>query len=256
MRMIDYGRHLKNEHKIIFESIQKLAFVLREHDLINSDDLIFDYFSELRNQVDQHREKLILVNLDEYVEEIHQKSDHILYQLKEHEKCFIENSKILIKIDTSELKHRRISKWKFQLRNPRLNENELNILLDQVNSNIKMIHNYIFKFKTDILMHNIEFFPTNTISFGELVVYTNKVNFSKNFAKTIRTYNQNLHRIEYIKVDKETNRIISWEDYNNIKIWNIDTGECLKTLDAHTSYVECILMIPNNKLIKVLRNIK
>ena len=40
--------------------------------------------------------------------------------------------------------------------------------------------------------------------------------------------------------------LISGDASGLIKIWKIETGECLRTIDAHTDTVETILLISNN----------
>ena len=77
VKTIENGLHLNEIQKKIADSNEKLESIVKEHDSLNSDNLIYDYFSNLRNQVDLHREQLI--------EQINKRSDEIIKQLKEME---------------------------------------------------------------------------------------------------------------------------------------------------------------------------
>ena len=87
IKTIENGLHLNEEQKKIANWNQKLESIVKEHDSLNSDNLIYDYFSNLRNQVDLHREQLI--------EQINKRSDEIIKQLKEMEaNCKLNSSKL------------------------------------------------------------------------------------------------------------------------------------------------------------------
>ena len=44
-------------------------------------------------------------------------------------------------------------------------------------------------------------------------------------------------------------KIISGSDDNLIKVWDLNSGECLRTLFAHSGEVNCIEIISNEKLV-------
>ena len=58
--------------------------------------------------------------------------------------------------------------------------------------------------------------------------------------------------VNCIQVDETSNKLISVSNEKNdktIKIWSLDTGECLKTMNHHQNCVRNILLISNNKFI-------
>ena len=57
--------------KIAFENLNQL---INEYEKLNSDAFVYDYFSEIRNKVDLHREEL--------VKEINERSEEIIQKLK------------------------------------------------------------------------------------------------------------------------------------------------------------------------------
>jgi hypothetical protein len=80
MNFINNGDHLEEFKKKMLNSIPTLELKMKEHQSINSEEIIYDYFSNLRNQVDLHR--------DLAIEQIHLKSEEFLAFLKqEEEKC-------------------------------------------------------------------------------------------------------------------------------------------------------------------------
>ena len=58
--------------------------------------------------------------------------------------------------------------------------------------------------------------------------------------------------VNCIQVDETSNKLISASNEKNdktIKIWSLDTGECLKKMNHHQNCVRNILLISNNKFI-------
>ena len=62
---------LKKLIKIAFENLNQL---INEYEKLKSDAFVYDYFSEIRNKVDLHREEL--------VKEINERSEEIIQKLK------------------------------------------------------------------------------------------------------------------------------------------------------------------------------
>jgi F-box/WD-40 domain protein 7 len=44
-------------------------------------------------------------------------------------------------------------------------------------------------------------------------------------------------------------RILSGSANKTIKIWNVQTGDCLHTLEGHTGYVRCIKVLCEGRII-------
>lgn len=224
--------------KDLFKSFKKIELILKEHESIDSTELIYDYFANLRNKVDLHR--------DQMIEQIHKQSDQILRQLKYQEDIFNLNSKSLSKIDLNKLKNEYISIWKFQLRNPSLTENEMKIFLNEIDDKANMIQMDIQKYKNDSLIKNIEFIPIDSSLFGKLDIL-NKSLFKSPccFDQKIRDFDGHLQPISSIKIEEKSNRLISASYDGDIKIWNLETGQCIQTLDKHLTKVNYILLTFN-----------
>jgi WD40 repeat protein len=50
-----------------------------------------------------------------------------------------------------------------------------------------------------------------------------------------------------IRISNE--KIASCSFDKTIKIWNMITGECLRTIEAHSNFVRFMIELPNNKII-------
>ncbi len=120
-KTIKEGFHLNELQKRIKDSYEKLEKTIKDHDSLNSEN-IYEYFSNLRNEVDLHREQLI--------EEINKKSEEIIKQLKElEEKCKLNAAKIE-KIDLVKFKIENMTSFKLQSRKP--NSSDVNKKLKRV----------------------------------------------------------------------------------------------------------------------------
>ena len=91
MKLIENGDHFGEMRKRVLNSIPILESIIKEHETMNSEGIIYDYFAELRNQVDTHREEII--------EQIYNKSAEILALLRDQEEIMKKNSKDLIKMN-------------------------------------------------------------------------------------------------------------------------------------------------------------
>ena len=105
--------------KKIKESFDKLNESFRDYECIDPDVYIYDYFAEIRNKVDLHKEEL--------VKEINERSEKIIKELTEKEqKCKSDAAKI-VKID---LDLDKLELFKQVTRRADLNLAELNKLLE------------------------------------------------------------------------------------------------------------------------------
>ena len=242
-KMID-GFYQSNElRKKIKETFDKLNLLIKEYDLIETDVYVYDYFSEIRNQVDLHREQLI--------EQIHIKSDEIIRNLKEKEdKCRL-NLQNIKKMNSFELNMNVLSlKQNYRMLN--LNKKQLNDLLMKMNQNTRDIQLKTFKLKNDLLMNEsfrFKKYETNEI-FGTLSIELNNYNIiSQDYGKLLNTYDEHSSLVTSIQVDEQTNKMISASCDKTIKIWNIKTSECIKTLNDHKDWVTSVLIISPMQLL-------
>ena len=240
LKIINSGLHLNEIQRSTIESFKKLDSILNQYNSIDSETMIYDYFFNIRNKVDLHRERLI--------EEINERSNDIINELNMLEKECKLNAAKLNKI--SNLKSIDLSLWKSQLRMPDINLNKINNLYDNINTIIKEIQSDMENYKNDLLMdRNIEFSPLNNNLFGKLKIKCNDIKFTDDFGSCIRTYGEHSSLVRTFQVDEISKKIITGSTDNTIKIWNLETGECLKTLEDHKGWVTSILLYNDNKFI-------
>ena len=244
MKMINCCYHLNNIHKEAKMSYDLLNSMIDEYDKIDPDEFIYDYFAHVRNKVDLHREHII--------NDVNEKSDKIIDTLRIQEKECREKAGSIEKISLKELKNQLASAWKHNLRQPTIDESSLNILLTQMNHHIKFMEFEIRKYKKDLLLEksfDFEKIDDNPILFGKLIEKTIDLSLSDDCGSLIRDFNQHSGSVRSIQFIENSNRLISASQDNTIKVWDLKTGECLKTLNEHERWVTCILTISNNQLV-------
>jgi hypothetical protein len=155
--------HLNEKQIITIDSYEKLEKKIQEHQSLNSENLIYEYFSNLRNQVDLHREQMI--------GEINKRSEEIIRQLKElEEKCKLNAAK-LVKMNLDQLKSKDMNKYKIRLRRPDLKDFDLSKLYSDIIDKIDDIQDDINNFTNlSLINQNIQFKKDNSNLFGELKV--------------------------------------------------------------------------------------
>jgi hypothetical protein len=159
--------HLDPLHKEVIKSFDDLELSIENYEKINPEEQIFDYFGQIQNRVDLHRESLI--------KQINDKSDEITKTLKEKEKKCQDNMIKLSKQEMTKLKSESLTSWKHQLRNPNINQNELNSLKIEMNQNISKIQKEEKIYKSELILHEtIEFIKhENSSMFGYLQIKPN-----------------------------------------------------------------------------------
>ena len=242
IKMIDSHFKLDRLRKKIIESFEILNESIKQCEDINSENYIYSYFFEIRNQVYLYREEL--------KKEIDDKSNEIIEILKEKENKCKSNSQKLQKMNLDELKNNNLPSWKKKIRNPEIRDYELDNLLSKMNQNIQDIEYFIRKFELNSLLNeSIKFEKYQKSSlFGKLKIKSERLLLSS--CQKVRSYKQHHTKtIRSIQVDEKSNIIISASDDKTLKIWNLAKGKCLKTLKDHQDSVTSILIIPNNKFI-------
>ena len=82
---------------------------------------------------------------------------------------------------------------------------------------------------------------------------TSFLHCNKTFPIYIQTcLNQHTDIVNSIKVDEKSNKLISASEDLKIKVWDLNTGKCLRTLTGHhghQDWVTSLFIIPNNKFI-------
>jgi WD40 repeat protein len=238
-KKIDNYLQLNPIRKMIKESFDNLSLSFEDYDKFDSDSYIYDYFRKIVNEVDLHREELI--------QEINKRSDEIISQLKEKEEKCKSNLNEIKKYNFDQLKQD-LPDFKKKFRNPILNLNELRDLSFKLSNYVQNVQNLVQKYKNKLLSNkSIEFKQIEkSILFGQLNI---KYFDAPNVANLLKCFNQHTELITSICVTEDSKKLISSSKDTTIKIWDIETGECLKTLDDHKKSVNCIISIPNNKFI-------
>ena len=224
--------------------LNTLTDAIKNYDQIEPDAYVYEYFEDIRFKIDLHREEMM--------KEITDRSEEMLKQLKEAEEKCKQNLDKAVKVNNEKLLNEEIPSWKIWLRNPLIKQTELHQFLYKLYGNFDQIQNQENKFKKKLLSgETIQFekYEKNN-SFGKLSF--KRVNFvlSPNYGESIRDYDQHFDSVTSIQVDEKSNKLVSTSYDTTIKIWNLETGECLKTLKPHNNHYQIrILIIPNNKFI-------
>ena len=231
---------IKNEIK---ESFDKLNKTIDDYENMNQDEYISDYFFDLKLKVILHR--------DELIKEINDKSTKIIKELNDKEiKC--KTNKVRLEyFDLFDLKNDLIPNWNVKLRIPDLRQDQSQQILNEIHKNNQKIQDQLERNKIDCLLgESIEFNKSlQSTIVGKLVVYSNDNSLSINCGQLIKSFDQHSSLVNSIKVDEFSNKLITASFDKSIKIWDLETGECLKTLNDHKHCVTSILIIPNNKFI-------
>jgi WD40 repeat protein len=241
MSLINNGDHLGEIHKKVLNSINELESKMKEKKSIKSEEIIFDFFSNLRNQIDLHR--------DQAIEQIHKKSEELLAFLKEEEDKCKENDVNIKNVMLEDPNPHELPSWKNLLRKIDFKKEEAAILLNQINDKINQIKYDISKYKNDCLMNKkIEFVPFKIDNyFGDIEMKTNLFKVSNDFGKLIKKFNHIKEIVRSFQVIEDANKLISIG--NEIKIWDLQSGECFMILNEHSHSVTSVLIYQNNKFI-------
>jgi WD40 repeat protein len=221
-------------------SIHYLISLLEQYEKIIPGLFISNYFDDLRNKVDLHREekirqiienKTIINSKENTINEINFKSNEIIQTLYDKEKkCELNKSSKPVKKDLNNL----------------IKYLKQDDFVDQINQTIHFIRKEIRLLKYNLLLgESIEFekFENNSL-FGKLSINKLNLDLSEDFGRLIKELNGHLNIIYSIQVEEKTNKLISAGD-NEIKVWNLETGECLKTLNENL-ITSTILIIGSN----------
>jgi WD40 repeat protein len=245
-RSIDMEFNLNQSQKDTISKFELLKSSLSEHNSFNVGYWQNEYFNDLRNQVDIHREKLI--------QEIHQQSNKIITKLYELEEE-VNNLKLsktkndFGKID-SEIKF-----WEKKI-NLRINEKELNELNKKFDEYIQNIKDDINKLKNESINHYcVEFKPIDSNLFGELIVKK----LTPSFGTLVNSFNYPPDIIRSFLVDEAQNLLITSHE-TQIKVWSLETHELLRTLTEYDDFLSVtghsysgkettMLIASNNRLI-------
>jgi hypothetical protein len=173
LKLIEMNQHLSGKHKEVKEMLDKLyerILNFKSSDLAEPDVYLDEYFFNLRTQIDLHREQ--------FIEEIHRKSDEILKKLKELENEYTLNKVKFPKIDLDEFYQ---PVWEELLRDPCLNQEDLEVIDKKLKHACNDLDKQLKIYQCDLLMNRkIIFEPFNNNSFGNLITKSDSVRYYKN----------------------------------------------------------------------------
>ena len=139
---------MRKKIKDVFENVNKL---INSYENIDSDSFVSDYFSEIRNQADLHREELI--------KEINARHEVIINQLKEKEEKCLQNISKLVKENYTDVKTRNLEISKQFQSFPFLSQSDfINDVLLSKKYLTKIINKKINFFLYDLLMNEFVHF--------------------------------------------------------------------------------------------------
>jgi hypothetical protein len=240
--MINFQIELNPLKKQIKESFNKLKQSIQEYEDIHPDGFLYDYFAEIFNKVDLHREELL--------KEINERYEEIIKQLKDkQEKCKL-NLKNVEKINLNELKNEIIPHFQLKLRISDIHLEDLNDIYSKMSVHLKKTQFETKKLKNDLLLGEAISFEKHekNSSFGDLILKNFDFVLSNECGKLIRSYEKQ-SRANFFHIDAKSNRLLIASNDRTIKICDLETG-IIKILNNFQS-VNCLLVIPNNKFISV-----
>jgi hypothetical protein len=162
--LIENDVQLSEEQIELKDNITKIEAILVDHLKDSPEEYVYDYFSNLRNQIDLHR--------DMSIQSIHKRSDEMIKQLNETEQRCKANLKN--KLNVPEFETQIIAQYKDALRNPNLNLSEVNEMVEKLKSSVLNFQDQLKMFKSNLTMNQIiNFVPNYQIlfdSFGKLEI--------------------------------------------------------------------------------------
>jgi WD40 repeat protein len=261
-------------NKTLNKLIQENSHLTNKH--LEAKLLLIEYLSKKGNYINQclDSKEVALTRLNKIRENIEKHKDHLLNQVNEEYKetlnkldVFQEKLMNIIENKTKKkLNDDNLKQSMIKLRQPNLNENEIEEIELILKSGIENIDNY----ENELFSNNsIEFIPKD-ITFGELKI-VEETSESNGFIRHSIQSNESgdrmdideinnhltIPKIESIETFKGHTKLIrkcivfenlrillSASEDNTVRVWNLDTAELIQTLKKHTNSVTCLNKIP------------
>ena len=215
--IIDNEMHLSDEEKALKKSLEEFISQLEslQNELIakraNLDVTSFDYFSEIRRKIDIQRE--------EYKSKIDEVCLKMISQTSIEEKNYkVKLSKMNLELTEADHFQNTRNLVSLEYRKPTLSHDNVRRLqvehetrIEQMKSKMRELDSLRNELKAFEFTANTEFIEE---SFGVL--------------------------------KQNPQQMVSCSQDNKIKIWNMETNECLATLEGHTDQVNCLEMLGNS----------
>jgi hypothetical protein len=200
--LMKLGLHLSDPHKELIEQLNKIISIKDELALVDSELYVYNYFYEIRNQVDLHRE--------ESIRKLHDQSDYIISLLgdleKEAKSKIVKNPSSLVKIVDL---NPQINGWQTKLKQ-KLNESEykeMKMKLDELYLKLKNDLNNVNKGR--LLPTRVEFRPAKIDNLGHLKI--DDINLEQP-SKTMNTISS---KTSYSQLKKTSSTILRYNHFYN-----------------------------------------
>jgi hypothetical protein len=171
--MLNKNVHLDGRTKTAIKVFDDLEILNKDVDLIKKDpeNFIYDYFAKEKNKIDLKRETLFA--------KINDISDKMIDKIKQMEIDSKSNLKEKQNLIDSNFDYKKLTgqvlEWKEEIRNPQLNNDRLEKIIDESSDLLKQMENQSFEAKNKILNEKGCYFSPNKDEFksdlfGELII--------------------------------------------------------------------------------------
>jgi hypothetical protein len=207
--------HLTGLHKQVkekFDQLEKVIDKFYEKHLERPQLFIHEFYAEIRNKIDIQREIFIARNLELNHENIHNRSDKFLSELKQLEQECYENEKKIDKMNLIEYKKDEIKAFSEYLRLENLKEIELIDMKDKINKTIEEIKKKIRTFENSLLMNKtISFVEEDSEQLGHLIVNQRFDQFevTEDSGKLLKSFEIHTNRVNTIEQIEDFSKILT-----------------------------------------------
>jgi WD40 repeat protein len=228
----DKQKQVKNLYAEFETTINNLKKLIE-----NPSNYLHDYTSELKRQVDLHREEL-KAKIDDIALDIISKIDNLMEECKKDLDKFE-------RIDIAQFENDLLT-YKDYHRMAYIDEKKLQNIVDELNDLTNESKRSLDNLEKKLLKKRKCKFEKRSTSFfnSDFGIFTYEEEITLDNILTLNGHQDDVYSI----ISFESDKIISCSKDKTIKIWNVDTGQCLKTLIAHSLAVNTIFLLANNKL--------
>ena len=221
--IIQSGSHLTDEEKKLKTELEKSTHELNnlfkeyERKVPEIELFNYEYFSNLRNMIDLQRVQLKL--------KIDSIADKMIGNTKEYEDKY--KQKLTdIQIDNQMINKEYLKKTKIyadnEFRNPNLETNRIEYIKSEIDE------------KTNMLIDKLIEFEMIKINIKDCVFEPSDSNLQERFFGRLKL--------------TQNHQLVSCSQDESIKLWDLNTGVCLKTLNGHKDFVNCIRLLSTGEL--------
>jgi WD40 repeat protein len=244
-KVIEENLHLTNKQKEAKKLSEKYLTSKLDYIKLDAKQIVSKRFETIQKNIVSHKEHLSNKIDKEYNETITKLNEN-----KEKILSIIENRSTECNLNDEEIKSSIV-----KLRSPNLSENEIKEIESILKIGIAELEMKIINFEEELFLNNnIEFTPKD-ISFINLFEEKNEssedgdetdVAENNNYftVENVRTFNGHSNLIRKCIVFENLRILLSASDDDLVRVWNLDTAECIQILNEHKNSVTCLNKIP------------